>query len=122
MTMSGPTAVIARDRPRASYTSTTMGVTPAASSSAAFLLERGVPNISQPALSNRGTSRLPIAPVAPATNPFAAMCVPLCVIQIRYMLWSLQAIAWFLDVAVHGRMLARKDDAGARDAGEDLRA
>src|SRR4029453_10825521 len=76
MTMSGPTAVIARNNAKASYTSTTMGVTPAASSSAAFLLERVVPNTSQPALSNCGTSRLPLAPVAPARRTLAVMCVP----------------------------------------------
>ena len=70
----GRTAVIARDNAGASNTSTTMGVTPAVLSSATFLSERVVPKTSQPASSNCGTSRLPIAPVAPARNTFGHVC------------------------------------------------
>src|SRR5258705_9625957 len=46
MTISGQTAVIARDNAGASNTSTTMGVTPAVLSSATFLSERVVPKTS----------------------------------------------------------------------------
>src|SRR5690242_16717478 len=51
MTMAGRIGAIARASAGASNTSTTMGVTPAASRSAAFLSERVVPNTSWPASS-----------------------------------------------------------------------
>jgi hypothetical protein len=76
--ISGQTVVIARDNAGASNTSTTIGVTPAVFSSATFLSERVVPKTSQPASSNCGTSRLPIAPVAPARNTFAMFVSPVC--------------------------------------------
>src|SRR5262249_29992357 len=58
------------DRAGASKTSTTTGSTLAAPSASTLVVERVVPTTPYPARSSSGTSRLPIAPVAPAKNIF----------------------------------------------------
>src|SRR3954451_18846171 len=64
--MSARAAATAWDNAATSTTSTTTGSTPAARSASAFAADRVVPTTEYWALSSSGTSRLPIAPVAPA--------------------------------------------------------
>src|SRR5690349_21141029 len=68
MTRSGRAAETSRMRAGASNTSTTTASTPTARSASALAVERVVPTIWCPALRSSGTSRLPMAPVAPARN------------------------------------------------------
>src|SRR5260370_32920448 len=58
----------------ASKTSSRAAATPARSSSRAFSAERVVPVTSCPARRSSGTSRRPIAPVAPARNTLMILC------------------------------------------------